>query len=63
MSATEVIRELEELSSQEREKVLRWLQQRGLQDLWDRADALLKDAPKVREEEILKLPRVRPPGF
>ena len=52
MSATDVIRELEELPSQEQEKVLRWLQQRGLKDLWTRADALMKDAPKVSEEEI-----------
>jgi hypothetical protein len=63
MSATEVIRELEELPSQEREKVLRWLQQRGFKDLWARADAVMKDAPKLKEDEILKLPRVRPPGF
>jgi len=63
MSATEVIRELEELPLQEREKVLRWLQQDGLKDLWTRADALMKDAPKLNEDEILKLPRVRPPGF
>jgi hypothetical protein len=63
MSATDVIRELEELPSQEQEKVLRWLQQRGLKDLWTRADALMKDAPKVSEDEILRLPRVRPSGF
>ena len=63
MSATDVIRELEELPSQERERVLRWLQQQGFKDLWTRADALMKDAPKQSEEEILKLPRVRPPGF
>ena len=63
MSATEVIKELEELPSQEREKVLRWLQQQGLKDLWARADALMKDAPKLNEDEILSLPRVRPSGF
>jgi hypothetical protein len=63
MSATDVIRELEELPSQEQEKVLRWLQQRGLKDLWTRADTLMKDAPKVSEDEILRLPRVRPSGF
>ena len=63
MSATDVIKELEELPSQEREKVLRWLQQEGLKDLWRRADELMDDAPKLAEEEILKLPRVRPPGF
>jgi len=63
MSATEVIKELEELPSQEREKVLRWLQQQGLKDLWARADALMKDAPKLNEDEILRLPRVRPSGF
>ena len=63
MSATEVIKELEELPSQEREKVLRWLQQQGFKDLWARADALMKDAPKLNEDEILKLPRVRPSGF
>ena len=63
MSATDVIKELEELPSQEQEKVLRWLQQRGLKDLWTRADALMKDAPKVNEDEILRLPRVRPSGF
>ena len=59
MSATEVIKELEELPSQEREKVLRWLQQQGLKDLWARADALMKDAAKLNEDEILRLPRVR----
>ncbi len=48
MSATEVIKELEELPLQEREKVLRWLQQQGLKDLWSRADALMKDATKTR---------------
>jgi len=53
---------LEELPSQEREKVLRWLQQQGFKDLWARADALMKDAPELSEDEILKLPRVRP-GF
>jgi hypothetical protein len=63
MSAIEVIKELEELPSQEREKVLRWLQQRSLKDLWARADTLMKDAPKLNEDEILRLPRVRPPGF
>src|SRR4029077_520456 len=63
MSATEVIKELEELPSQEREKVLRWLQQQGFKDLSARADALMKDAPKLNEDEILRLPRVRPPGF
>jgi hypothetical protein len=63
MSATEVIKELEELPSQEREKVLCWLQQQGLKDLWARADALMKDAPKLNEDEILRLPRVRPSGF
>ncbi len=31
--------------------------------LWARADALMKDAPKVSEDEILRLPRVRPSGF
>ena len=51
MSAIEVIKELEELPSQEREKVLRWLQQQGLKDLWARADALMKDAPKLNEDE------------
>ncbi len=55
MSATEVIKELEELPSQEREKVLRWLQQQGFKDLWARADALMKDAPKLNEDEILNL--------
>ena len=63
MSAIEVIKELEELPSQEREKVLRWLQQQGLKDLWARGDALMKDAPKLNEDEILRLPRIRPPGF
>ena len=63
MSAIEVIKELEELPSQEREKVLRWLQQQGLKDLWAGADILMKDAPKLNEDEILRLPRVRPPGF
>jgi Mg/Co/Ni transporter MgtE len=63
MSATDVIRELKELPSREREKVLRWLQQQGLKDLWARADALMKDAPRVSEDEILRLPRVRPSGF
>jgi Mg/Co/Ni transporter MgtE len=63
MSATDVIRELEELPRQEREKVLRWLQQQGFKDLWTRADALMKDAPKASEDEILRLPRVRPSGF
>jgi Mg/Co/Ni transporter MgtE len=63
MSATDVIRELKELPSREREKVLRWLQQQGLKDLWARADALMKDAPKLNEDEILRLPRVRPSGF
>jgi len=57
MSAIEVIKELEELPSQEREKVLRWLQQQGLKDLWARADALMKDAPRLNEDEILRLPR------
>jgi hypothetical protein len=33
MSATDVIRELKELPSREREKVLRWLQQQGFKDL------------------------------
>jgi hypothetical protein len=61
MSATEVIKELEELPSHERQKVLRWLQQQGLEDLWPRADAIMKNAPKLNEGEILKLPRVRPP--
>jgi hypothetical protein len=63
MSATEVIKELEELPSREREKVLRWLQQQGFKDLWTRADALMNDAPKPSEDEILRLPRVRPSGF
>jgi len=63
VSATDVIKELEELPSKEREKVLRWLQQQGLEDLWRRADELMDDAPKPTEDEILKLPRVRPPGF
>ena len=63
MSATDVIRELKELPSREREKVLRWLQQQGLKDLWARADAMMKDAPKLKEDEILRLPRVRPSGF
>jgi len=34
---------------------LRWLQQQGFKDLWARADALMKDAPKLNEDEILKL--------
>jgi hypothetical protein len=59
---TEVIKELE-LPSQEREKVLRWLQQQGLKDLWARADALMKDAPKLNEDQILRLPRVGPSRF
>jgi hypothetical protein len=59
MSATDVIRELKELPSPERQKVLRWLQQQGLKDLWARADTLMKDAPELNEGEILKLPRVR----
>ena len=63
MSASTVIRELKELPSREREKVLRWLQQQGLKDLWAGADALMTDAPKVREDKILRLPRVRPSGF
>ena len=63
MSATDVIRELEELPSQEREKVLRWLQQQGLKDLWARAERLMKDAPELNEDEILRLPRVRSSGF
>jgi hypothetical protein len=63
VSAADVIKELEELPLQEREKVLRWLQQQGLKDLWIRADELMKDAPKFTEDEILKLPRVRPSGF
>jgi hypothetical protein len=63
VSATDVIKELEELPSQEREKVLRWLQQQGLKDLWRRANEVMRDAPKLSDEEILKLPRVRPPGF
>jgi len=63
MSATDVIRELKELPAREREKVLRWLQQQGLKDLWARADALMKDAPKVSEDKILRLRRVRPSGF
>ena len=63
MSATEVIRELGELPSQEREKVLRWLQQQGFKNLWARADALMKDAPRLNEDEILRLRRVRPTGF
>ena len=63
MSATDVIRELKELPSREREKVLRWLQQQGLKDLWARADAQMKDAPKVSEDKILRLRRVRPSGF
>jgi hypothetical protein len=63
VSATDVIKELEELPSQEREKVFRWVQQQGLKDLWRGADEMMDDAPKLTEEEILKLPRVRPPGF
>jgi mRNA-degrading endonuclease RelE of RelBE toxin-antitoxin system len=63
MSATDVIRELKELPSREREKVLRWLQKQGLKDLWARADALMKDAPKVSEHKNLRLPRVRSSGF
>ena len=63
MSATDVIRELKELPSREREKVLRWLQKQGLKDLWARADALMKDAPKVSEDKNLRLPRVRSSGF
>ena len=62
-SDPEIIRELKELPSREREKVLRWLQQQGLKDLWAGADALMTDAPKVREDKILRLPRVRPSGF
>ena len=63
MSATDVIRELQELPWREREKVLRWLQQQGFKDLWASADAVMKNAPKLNEDEILKLPRVRPPRF
>jgi hypothetical protein len=63
MSATEVIKELEELPSQEREKVLRWLQEQGFKDLWARADVLMNGAPKLNEDDILRLPRVRPSGF
>jgi hypothetical protein len=63
MSATDVIRELKELPSREREKVLRWLQKQGLKDLWAGADALMRDAPKVSEDKILRLPRVRSSGF
>ena len=63
MSPTEVIRELAELPSQEREKVLGWLQQQSFKNLWARADAVMKDAPKLSEDEILRLPRVRPSGF
>jgi Mg/Co/Ni transporter MgtE len=63
VSATDVIKELEELPSEEREKVLRWLQQQGLKDLWRRANEVMDDAPRLTEEEILKLPRVRPAGF
>jgi hypothetical protein len=47
-SATDVIKELEELPSEGREKVLRWLQQQGVKDLWARADALMKDVPQLR---------------
>jgi hypothetical protein len=63
VSAVDVIKELEELPLQEREKVLRWLQQQGLKDLWLRADELMRGAPRLSEDEILKLPRVRPSGF
>ena len=62
MSATEVITELKALPREERETVYRWLQQDGLRDLWRKADALLKDAPRFTEAEILALPRVRPAG-
>jgi Mg/Co/Ni transporter MgtE len=63
MSAAQVIKELEELPSQEREKVLRWLQQQGLPMLWQTAGELMKGAPKLTEDEILNLPRARPSGF
>ena len=63
MSATEVIEVLESLPLEEREKVYSWLKKGNLRDLWRSADKVLKDAPKLSEEEILNLPRVRPPGF
>ena len=63
MSATEVIEVLESLPLEEREKVYSWLKKGKLRDLWRSADKVLKDAPKLSEEEILNLPRVRPPGF
>jgi hypothetical protein len=63
VSANEVIEELKGLSSDEREKVYRWLQREGLRDLFREADAVLKDAPRPEDEEILNFPRVRPPGF
>ena len=62
VNATEVITELKALPSEERETVYRWLQQDGLHDLWRRAGVLMKDAPRLTEEEILALPRVRPAG-
>jgi hypothetical protein len=60
MTATDMIKELKTLSMAEREKVFRWLQDEGLQELWRRADELMKDAPRVSEEAILSLPRARP---
>lgn len=61
MSASEVIEDLKTLPVPEREKVYRWLQRGGLRRLWELADELLPRT-EMTEEEILNLPRVRPPG-
>ena len=63
MNATDVIEEMKTFPTEERQKVLHWLQKEGLQDLWRHVDGIMKDKPKFTEEEILNLPRVRPAGY
>lgn len=60
MTAIDLINELKTLPTAERDKVFRWLQEDGLEDLWARSDELMKNSPKVSEEEILSFPRARP---
>ena len=61
MNASQVIADLKSLPPEGRLEVYGWLQQDVLRDLWRHADAVMHDAPRLAEEDILALPRARSP--
>ena len=64
MNANDMIEQLKTLPAEQQDEVYLWLRNRrgGLKRLAELADKILPPTD-MTEEEILNLPRVRPPGF